>query len=68
MITKLYAVRSAFAHGASADSAMNWLAARRPGEFAESPSWLATLMRQVTRRVLQAALREPQLVTDLRGD
>lgn len=67
VVGKLYSVRSAYAHGSGGTDAVEWLADRLPPDLASTPLWLPKLMRILTRRVLQAALREPQLITDLRG-
>jgi len=66
VIAKLYAVRSAVAHGGDAKAAFQWLHDRRPHSWRITDSYQLYL-RKITQRVLVAALAEPQLVVDLRG-
>ncbi|NIL81990.1 hypothetical protein [Rhodococcoides kroppenstedtii] len=65
VIDKLYAYRSAVAHGTDPSDRLDVFAAKWPG-----PTTVLSLhqfARQLTKRLLAAALREPQLVSDLKG-
>ncbi|MFC1471202.1 hypothetical protein [Rhodococcus qingshengii] len=66
VISKLYSIRSAAAHGSSNEQAVNWLNERTPSGWSWSDN-ISGYVRKLTQRVLVAALREPQLVSDLRG-
>jgi hypothetical protein len=69
VIGKLYAYRSDVAHGTHPAKAEGWLNEHRPAAWANQPpsSWLHSFLRRLVQRVLQAALAEPQLITDVRG-
>jgi hypothetical protein len=66
---RLYSVRSAIAHGSLSGSDGAWLDERRPHAYAEYPpgAWLYRFMRLLTKNVLISAMREPQLIQDLKG-
>ncbi|OCC17801.1 hypothetical protein AS590_05925 [Prescottella equi] len=66
VISKLYSIRSAAAHGGSNEPAVRWLNDRTPSGWSWSDN-INGYVRKLTQRVLVAALREPQLVSDLRG-
>lgn len=66
VISKLYSIRSAAAHGGSNEVAVKWLDDRTPSGWSWSDN-INGYVRKLTQRVLVAALREPQLVSDLRG-
>ncbi|WP_405149943.1 hypothetical protein OG308_09225 [Nocardia salmonicida] len=66
VISQLYAVRSAAAHGGDNQKPLQWINSRKPGDW----GLLGTVhqfVERVTSRVLVAALKEPQLITDLKG-
>lgn len=69
VIGKLYTYRSAVAHGDDPAEAEGWLDDHRPTAWTDQPasSWLHSFLRRLVQRVLQAALAEPQLITDVRG-
>jgi hypothetical protein len=69
VIGRLYSYRSALAHGGDGEDPLAWLERRRPPTWSEwfPRTWLHHFMRRLTQRVLVSALREPQLVTDLKG-
>lgn len=67
VIGRLYSIRSAAAHGSSNTEAVKWLDDRTPpGGWSWSDD-INGYVRKLAQRVLVAALREPQLVADLRG-
>lgn len=66
VISKLYSIRSAAAHGGSNEVAVKWLDDRTPSGWSWSDN-INGYVRKLTQRVLVAALREPGLVSDLRG-
>ncbi|AHK35328.1 hypothetical protein Pd630_LPD09088 (plasmid) [Rhodococcus opacus PD630] len=66
VISKLYSIRSAAAHGGSNAQAVKWLNDRTPSGWSWSDN-ISGYVRKLTQRVLVAALREPRLVSDLRG-
>jgi hypothetical protein len=69
VIAKLYSYRSAIAHGGDGTGDLQWFEDRRPVRWQGDPPrlWLHYFMRLLVKRVLVAALREPQLVHDLRA-
>ncbi|WP_327110759.1 hypothetical protein OHB12_23635 [Nocardia sp. NBC_01730] len=67
VIGKLYSIRSSVAHGGDPSGDLAWLNDRRPSSWTPLSDHEYGYLRRVTQRVLVAALREPQLVTDLRG-
>ncbi len=69
VVGKLYSYRSSLAHGGDGSTHLEWLQRRRPSGYEQSSGkgWLHTYLRTVVRRVLKAAVREPRLLTDLRG-
>jgi hypothetical protein len=67
-ITKLYSYRSDLAHGNISMSSRDKLAQKFGG--IEGIHWdicIDNFLRTLVRRILKQALREPQLVTDLKG-
>lgn len=66
VISNLYSIRSAAAHGGSNEQVVKWLNDRTPSGWSWSDN-ISGYVRKLTQRVLVAALREPQLVSDLRG-
>lgn len=69
VVGQLYSYRSAIAHGGDGAKELEWFENRRPSRWTNwwPRTWLNEHVRLITRRVLYAALREPRLVTDLRG-
>lgn len=74
VITKLYDFRSAIAHGSNPEISLNWLieqGSKCEGSSTEKPSQggqsVQVFIRRIVRRILKQALREPQLITDLKG-
>ncbi|MFG3620819.1 hypothetical protein [Nocardia sp. NPDC047654] len=66
VIGKLYSVRSAAAHGGDNKTALEWLNKRKPEDWGLMDT-IQQFVMKITARVLVAALKEPQLVTDLTG-
>lgn len=66
-IGRMYSYRSALAHGGLGSDHLAWLEKRCPLEYRDDPHWLTHILRRLTQRVLQAALAEPQLITDPKG-
>jgi hypothetical protein len=64
VISRLYGIRSAIAHGGRYTKDLEWLNERRPPMWGESPS-VNMYIRRIVQRVIVAALREPQLISDL---
>ncbi|MGW4364511.1 hypothetical protein ACWEKT_02605 [Nocardia takedensis] len=71
VIDRLYAYRSAIAHGGSGGSipkALGWFSQNRPKSWSEEVILdLHLFTRTLAKRVLVAAMREPLLVEDLTG-
>ncbi|WP_157534900.1 HEPN domain-containing protein [Nocardia inohanensis] len=67
IIGKLYSIRSAAAHGGNTDEPLKWLNDRRPTGWTFWDHEYSYL-RSIVQRILVAALREPQLITDLQGE
>jgi hypothetical protein len=68
VISKLYSYRSDLAHGNISTGSRDWLA-QRLGiiEGINLDICIDDFLRTLVRRILKQALREPQLVTDLKG-
>jgi len=66
VISRLYSIRSAAAHGGNTQKDVEWLVGRKPGHWGLFDS-AHGMVRRMTQRVLLSALVEPQLVTDLKG-
>jgi hypothetical protein len=71
VIGHLYGYRSSLTHGnvgSELAKDLNWLYGRRPagGEPIHAELWIENFVRHLVRRTLLAALREPQLVNDLK--
>jgi hypothetical protein len=68
IISKLYDYRSAIAHGGDEISKIRELIKIHKG-FEKTPDglWPDRFLRRLTKRILVHALREPQLVIDLKG-
>ena len=65
ILKKLYAFRSSIAHGASLKkslSDLNNLLDKKKDEYL----WIHDFLRDMTKKLLLAAIREPQLITDLK--
>lgn len=74
VISKLYGYRSAIAHGNKSDKELNWFFDNRKLIEDENKvniitrtRWMNWYLRKLTQRILVHALREPQLITDLKG-
>lgn len=74
VISHLYGYRSAIAHGSSPTKDLLWLWNKRPDNLEDpysseyfAQAWLSDFLRRTVRRVLVQAMREPQLVVDLKG-
>ena len=69
VVSQLYALRSKFAHGGDATNETKWFDSRRPQHYDSwgPQNWITSYLRSVVQKVLQCALREPQLVIDLKG-
>jgi len=67
-------LRSALAHGGSYTKDLKWLWQRRPTKDedkylneSQALKWFKKYLRTLVKRVLLQAMREPQLITDLKG-
>ncbi len=68
VISMLYAYRSAIAHGGDIQSKIKSLTDKLiNGKNVNLSLWIEAYLRQMVKRVLVQALREPQLVIDLKG-
>lgn len=69
VIGYLYAYRSAVAHGGDTSDAVRWFVRNHPASWggAFDPLNLHGFVRSMTKRLLIAAMREPQLVQDLKA-
>jgi Apea-like HEPN len=69
VLAQLYELRSQLTHGGDPRSALEWFEQNRPTRFvSSSPNvWLYSFCRSLVQKTLQCALREPQLVCDLKG-
>ena len=68
VISKLYAYRSAIAHGGDESGKIKSLIDLHQGwPPMAAPLWSDRFLRRLAKRVLVHALREPQLVVDLKG-
>ena len=66
VVSNLYGCRSAVAHGGDIKSAVETLNKMVDNDVSENFFWLHDWMRRLTKEVLLCALREPQLVNDLK--
>lgn len=68
VITKLYSYRSAIAHGGDEQSKLKDLLGQHTG-LLDFPAelWPDRFLRRLVKRLLVHALREPQLIVDLKG-
>lgn len=71
IITRLYSYRSAIAHGGNTDTDMQWFFDNKEGldeegRFTHKQQFISWYLRKIVQRVLVQALKEPQLVTDLK--
>lgn len=67
-ISKLYSYRSDLAHGNNSTTSRDWLANKLGGGAGlRGDVCIDNFLRRLVRRVLKQALREPQLITDLKG-
>lgn len=66
VLTKLYAYRSAIAHGNNTEKPLNDISQIRPsGEHADR-LWVHDWLRNMTKKLLLGAIIEPELVSDLK--
>lgn len=68
VLKKLYAFRSAIAHGGNLEQSMKDVYKMRVGkeQGQESHLWIHDWLRNMTKKLLLAAIIEPELVTDLK--
>jgi Apea-like HEPN len=69
VISKLYEYRSAIAHGGDAEKKIKNLTGIHNGCWTDIPAelWPDRFLRRLVKRVLVQAMREPQLIIDLKG-
>lgn len=68
VVKKLYGYRSAAAHGGDTGKAIGWFEQNRPPSWAGHPTFeLHAFARSMAKRLLIAAMTEPQLVQDLKA-
>lgn len=66
VLTKLYAYRSAIAHGSNVERSLNDINKIRPGCKITDDLWVHDWLRNMTKKLLLAAVVEPELVSDLK--
>ena len=66
VLGKLYSYRSAIAHGSSLKKPIEQIKKLMTETPTSTSLWLHDWLRRMVRRVLFAALREPELITDLK--
>jgi hypothetical protein len=66
VLTKLYAYRSAIAHGNNLSSSLSDINKIRPGSQKTDPLWVHDWLRDMTKKLLLEAIVEPELVCDLK--
>lgn len=66
ILEKMYAFRSAIAHGGSIEQPLREIDKLRPGSSTTNHLWVHDWLRQATKRLILAAIIEPDLVADLK--
>lgn len=66
VLQKLYAYRSSIAHGGSVENSIGEIKKLRMGNQTTDSLWVHDWMRSMTKKLLLCAIREPELVCDLK--
>lgn len=66
ILTKFYAYRSAIAHGSNSESSLRDINNMRPGSKKTDHLWVHDWLRNMTKKLLLAAIIEPEIVSDLK--
>lgn len=68
VVSQLYGYRSAAAHGDDTEKYLKWFSRNKPDTWsADTDAEVHSFVRRLTKRLLIAAMTEPQLVVDLKS-